>query len=95
MEDICENFKLVLVNENVSNFSGAYTPLLVDGNIMVNGVLASCYAYADHDIVHFAMVPMQMYSKAIEWVFGMNKGLPGFVSIAIDLHKWILPQELY
>ena len=31
---------------------GAYTPVTVEGNIAVDGVLASCYAFADHDLAH-------------------------------------------
>ena len=32
-------------------------PLTEEGNIVVDGVLASCYASFDHDLAHIAMVP--------------------------------------
>ena len=31
----------------------------MEGNIIVDGVLASCYASVDHDLGHIAMVPMR------------------------------------
>ena len=34
-------------------------PLTMEGNIIVDGVLASCYASFDHDLAHIAMAPMQ------------------------------------
>ena len=43
--------------------SGAYVPLTEDGNIVVGGILASCYASFDHDLAHLAMVPMQWYLR--------------------------------
>ena len=39
-------------------FLGAFVPLTMKGNIVVDGVLASCYASFDHDLAHFVMTPM-------------------------------------
>ena len=39
-----------------------------DGNIVVDGVLASCYASVDHDLVHIAMAPIEM----VPWNDGMD-----------------------
>ena len=33
----------------------------MEGNIIVDGVLASCYASSDHDLVHIIMVPIQRF----------------------------------
>ena len=71
--------------------SGAYVPLTEDGNILVDGVLASCYASFDHDLSHFAMIPMQWYPEIIQWAFGMNKANPIYVNIAKEFGTWILP----
>ena len=54
-------------------FLGAYVPLTTEGNIMVNGVLASCYPAADHDLAYFAMKPIQWFPDTIEWIFGVKK----------------------
>ena len=71
---------------------GAYVPLTADGNIVVEGVLASCYASCHHDLAHFAMTPMQWYPEIISWIFGVNKGYPGYVSIAEEVGRWVLAQ---
>ena len=31
---------------------GAFTPVTMEGNIIVDGVLTSCYASASHDLAH-------------------------------------------
>ena len=56
--------------------SGAYVPLTEDGNIVVGGVLASCYASSDHDLAHFAMISVQWYLDIMDWIFGVNNGTP-------------------
>ena len=57
---------------------------------MVEGVLASCYASFDHDLAHFAMTPMQWYPEIIQWIFGVNKGCPGYASFAKEIGRWVL-----
>ena len=70
--------------------SGVYAPLTADGNIVVEKVLASCYASFDHDLAHFAMTPMQWFPEIIRWIFGVNKDYPGYVSIAKEVGRWLL-----
>ena len=41
---------------------GTYVPLTEEGNIVVDGVLASCYASFDHDLAHITMAPIQLFS---------------------------------
>ena len=53
----------------------------MDGNIVVDGVLASCYAFPDHDLAHFGMTPFQLFPQLIKWLFGDNIGSPVFVEI--------------
>ena len=62
--------------------SGAYVPLTKEGNIVIDGVLASCYASFDHDLSHFATAPIQWFPKMIEWIFGDENGVSNFVQIA-------------
>ena len=52
-----------------------------DGNIVVDRVLASCYASFNHDLAHIAMKPIQWYPDIVEWVFGMHNKHPSYVSI--------------
>ena len=71
---------------------GVYAPLTANGNIIVEGVLASCYASFDHDLAHFPMTPMEWYPEIIRWIFGVNKITPGYVSIAKEVGRWVLAQ---
>ena len=70
---------------------GAYTPLTNEGNIVIDGMLASCYAFSDHDLAHITMTPMLWFPEMIEWIFGMEKVSQGYVSILADLGQLLLP----
>ena len=74
--------------------SGAYVPLTEDGNIVVGGVLASCYASFDHDLAHLAMVPMQWYPEMTGWIFDVTNGTQDYVNIAKGFGRWVLPSVL-
>ena len=56
----------------------------MEGNILVDGVLASCYAFPDHDFAHITMTPMQCFPALLELIFGKTVGSPEFVNIAQD-----------
>ena len=72
---------------------GAYDPLTIDGKIMVNGVMASCYASFDHDLAHIAMTPMQWYPELLEWFFGVEDGSSAYVDIIKAVGRSVLPAE--
>ena len=69
---------------------GAYVPLTVEGNIMVDGVLSSCHSSANHDVAHLGMLPLQWFPKAIEWIMGIEEGFSTYVKLAEKL-DWLLP----
>ena len=75
-------------------FSGAYVPVTEDGNIVVDRILASFYASFDHNLAHIVMKPIQWYTGIIEWLFGMYNRYPGYVSIAKEFGKWVMPAKL-
>ena len=58
---------------------------------MIDGVLASCYAFSDHNLAHITVTPMLWFSELIEWIFGMEKESQGYVSILADLGRMLLP----
>ena len=61
--------------------------------MMVDGILASCYADFHHDFAHFAMMPMQTFPEVMEWILGDESGFITFVKIARDLGIFLLPTE--
>ena len=74
---------------------GAYTPLTKEGNIVVDGVLASCYAFPDHDLAHIGMTPMRWFPDIVESIFGKEKNIsPEFVNVVQDMGEWLLPFRL-
>ena len=67
-------------------------PLTLEANIMVDGILTSCYAdISDHDLAHLGMIPMRRFSAVVEWIFGDDIGFPIFVNTAIELGTYLLP----
>ena len=68
----------------------AYAPRTKEGNIVVDRVLASCYADVSHEVVHFAMMPIQWFAAAIEQMFGCDIGFPVYVNIARELSTILL-----
>ena len=73
---------------------GAYVPLTADGNIVVDGVLASCYASFDHNLAHFVMSVIQWYPDMTELIFGVNNGTPEYVNIVKNYGRLVLPNVL-
>lgn len=56
--------------------TGLYAPLTQHGSIVVNGVLASCYAAVDnHHLAHWALAPMRSFYSLIGPSEPQNDGL--------------------
>ena len=68
---------------------GVYVPLTMEGNLVVDGIVASCYALCDHDLANFAMKPIQWYPGIMKWIFGVDNGSPIFVATAKEVGKWV------
>ena len=69
-------------------------PLTSDGNIIVDGVLASCYASFDHDLAHLFMTPMQWFPGTLGWIFGEGIYEPGYVTYAQIVGRVLAPYGL-
>ena len=65
----------------------------MDGNIVVDGVLVSCYPYIHHDLGHIGMAPLRWFPGFIQSIFGDDNGWQVYVLITQDLGKWIMINE--
>ena len=85
-------YQLEFLHENVmyTISLGAYVPLTMNGNIVVDGVLASCYLF-DHDMSHFLLTPIQWFPDFMSWSFGVDSGLQGYVTILGHMGTVVLP----
>ena len=54
----------------------------MEGSIVVDNILASCYPSADHNLAHIAMASMRWFPWMIEQVYGKGNGFPGYVEIS-------------
>ena len=57
------------------------------GNILVDGVLASCYASIDHELAHIGMTAMRWFPEITKWIFGEESQIAA--STAKPLGKWL------
>ena len=73
-----------------SCYVGAYAPVTKDGNIVVDGVLASCYVFYDHNLAHIGMTPMRWFPDIINWIFGGNNESPDYVNMLETLGRLML-----
>ena len=65
----------------------------MEGNLVVDEVLASCYPSANHDLAHIGMMPTRYFPSIMELIFGEDNGFSVFSNIANDLGGWVLPAK--
>ena len=68
---------------------GAYVPLRMEGNIVVNGVLVSCYPSANHDFANIGMKPGHLFPEIMEWIFGLDNGFSVYAYVSEDDGSWV------
>ena len=67
----------------------------MDGNIIVDGVLASCYGITDHDLAHIAMSPLRFIPGIMEWIFGLEDGTQSYMNVARWLGSLAVPDFIW
>ena len=72
---------------------GAFVPLTKSGNIVVDGVLASCYASVHHAIAHLGMAPMRYFPQLMMSIFQEENGFSAFVQIMEFMGRWCNPNS--
>ena len=65
----------------------------MEGNIVVDEVLASCYAFGDHDLAHIAIALVRYFPELIMWIFGEENGFSSYPKIIQHFHKWVIPNN--
>lgn len=66
-----------IVSVNYVSRDGIYAPLTRQGNIVVDSVLASCYAViSDHEMAHLSFAPVRWMSYINQWLFGLQPDTP-------------------
>ena len=70
-----------------------YVPLTMEGNIVIDGVLASCHASVDHDLAQIGTKPIQWYPDVIELVFGYENEVPAYINVAETMGRWLMPHD--
>ena len=87
-------FCMFALNYKYHFLPGVYIPLTVEGNIIVDGVLASCHASADHGVAHFFTTPIQLFPWITEWIYGEDNGCQVFATVLENLGQLVLPNDL-
>ena len=71
---------------------GSHVPLTREGNIIVDGILASCYpSSVDYHLAHLSMGPMRWFPNIMQMIFGEDDRIPAFFRINEELGMWMLP----
>ena len=65
----------------------------MEGNILVDGVLASCYAGFDHDAEHIAVTPLLWFPTIMDFFLGAEKSTHAYLKIlqhmgAVTVPSW-------
>ena len=71
--------------------TGAFTPVTMDGHMVVNGILTSCYAFPDHHLAHIVMAPIRYFPEIIMCLFGEDINSPVYVKTIENMGRWMLP----
>ena len=66
----------------------------MEGSIITDEVLASCDAFADHDLAHISITPMMWIPTINNLVLGDDSGIPVYIKIAEQMGNVMLPSEL-
>ena len=63
----------------------------MEGNIIFDGVLASCYASSNYDSAHIVMTPVHWFPGIAKQIFGEEKGFSVYAITLQVIGGWVLP----
>ena len=61
------------------------------GNILVDDVLASCYASTHHDLAHIGMTPIRPFPSIMDCIFGEDDGSLIYAKLLEEFGKLMAP----
>ena len=64
--------------------------MTLEGTIIVDGVLASCYATVQHDVGQIVMTPLRWFPRMTEWILGDTTN---YVDMAEELGRMFLTKS--
>ena len=62
-----------------------------ESNIVVDGVLASCYASTYYDLAHIGMAPLRWIPFITRWIFGIDTGSLIYAKVIEDFGRLVAP----
>ena len=66
----------------------------MEGNIILDCVLVSCYGSTNHDLANFVMKPKLWFPDIIDWIFGIDDAAPIYVTTLKELKKWLFSNDI-
>ena len=67
--------------------------MTMEGDIVVDGVLASCYASAHHDVAHIALTPLRWFPRITKGLMGEDGGFAVYARMAELFAGLFLPVD--
>jgi len=92
----------------MERLKGVYAPLTSTGTLVVNGVVASCYAsFASHQVAHMVMAPLRLayywnvahertetsHEKRRDYNFGIGKGIHWYAASLSKIAEYVIPAD--
>ncbi|CAF1210578.1 unnamed protein product [Rotaria sordida] len=92
-----------VINITIEIKKGYYAPLTMKGTLLVNDVLASCFAYAkNHHLAQLYMFPFRLYYKLTRFFYlndsfnnYKSEGLHWIIAIMFDFARYFRPETLF
>ena len=64
--------------------------MTMEGDIVVDGVLSSCYASVHHDVAHITMTPLRWFPEFTKGLMGEDGGFAVYAKMA-ELFEGLIP----